>query len=74
MYSAIKNMTESVCGHPVRDRTKDISVTGIVGISLALLAFLLRILARQINHKFGMDDWTLILAMVLRAALHLAVR
>lgn len=57
-------MTESVCGHPVRDRTKDVSVTGLVGISLAILAFLLRILARQMNHTFGMDDLTLIIAMV----------
>lgn len=57
-------MTESMCGHPVRDRTHDVSVTGIVGISLAMLTFLLRMLARKMNHKFGIDDWALIIAMV----------
>ena len=73
MDAAIKNMTESACGHPVRDRTKDISITGLVGISLALLTFLLRMLAKLINHKFGVDDWALVVAMVAHTVLHLTV-
>jgi hypothetical protein len=56
-------MTQAACGYPVRNRTKDISVTGVVGISLAMFTLMLRVLARQINHQFGMDDWTLIIAM-----------
>jgi hypothetical protein len=64
MSLAIKNITEATCGLPQRNRTKAVSITGVVGISLAMLAFLLRLLARTINHQFGMDDWTMIIAMV----------
>ena len=60
----IKNMTETICGQPRRDRSNAVSITGIVGISLTMVAFLLRILARRVHHQFGMDDWTMIIAMV----------
>jgi hypothetical protein len=65
MSSVIKNMTETVCGKQPRDRSNAVSITGIVGVSLAMTTFLLRILARAVHHQFGMDDWTMILAMVL---------
>lgn len=57
-------MTETICGQPQRDRSYAVSVTGIVGISLAMIAFVLRILARKLHRQFGMDDWTIIIAMV----------
>jgi hypothetical protein len=68
----IKNMTETVCGQPQRDRSHAVSVTGIVGISLAMIAFVLRIVARKLHRQFGMDDWTIIIAMVFpsRTLLH----
>ncbi|OCL08806.1 hypothetical protein AOQ84DRAFT_317837, partial [Glonium stellatum] len=63
-----KNASESACGAPVRDRTKAVSVTGIVGGALALLAVSLRLLARRPGAgggEFGLDDWTIIGTMLL---------
>lgn len=57
-------MTETVCGKQPRDRSNAVSITGIIGVSLAMITFLLRIIARAVHHQFGMDDWTMILAMV----------
>jgi hypothetical protein len=57
-------MTESICRRPLRNRTKAVSIPGIVGISLALPAFILRLLARMMSSQFGMDDWAMIVAMV----------
>jgi hypothetical protein len=64
MSKATENITAEICGWPLRDRTRSVSVTGIVGISLAMMIFLLRIIARTKTHQFGMDDWTMIMAMV----------
>lgn len=58
-------MTETICGKPRRDRSNAVSITGIVGISLAMITFLLRVLARIVHHQLGIDDWTMITAMVL---------
>jgi hypothetical protein len=59
-----KNITEEVCHQPLRDRTKIISITAIVGFVLASLAVMLRILSRIKSGQPGMDDWTIIAAMV----------
>ena len=64
MSKATANLTAEICGWPLRDRTRSVSVTGIVGISLAMVTFLLRIIARTKTQQFGMDDWTMIMAMV----------
>lgn len=61
---ATKNVTEAICQQPLRDRTKAVSVAAIIGISLAALALILRLLARTLSRQFGMDDWTMIAAMV----------
>ncbi|KAK0113101.1 hypothetical protein ONS95_014805 [Cadophora gregata] len=58
-----KSITESICSRPIRDRTNTVSVTAIVGVSLALLALLLRLLSRIKSRRPGMDDWTMIIAM-----------
>ncbi|PVH75952.1 hypothetical protein DL98DRAFT_465808 [Cadophora sp. DSE1049] len=58
-----RNMTEAICHQPLRDRSKLVSTAGLVGIALSLLAVVLRILARAIGGQFGMDDWTMIVAM-----------
>lgn len=57
-------MTEAICHQPRRDRSKLVSTAGLVGVALSLLVFALRILARAIGGQFGMDDWTMIVAMV----------
>jgi hypothetical protein len=57
-------MTEAICHRPLRNRTKAISITAIVGISLALLAFVLRALARMTTGQFGIDDWAMTAAIV----------
>ena len=64
IFKVTKNISETTCGDPQRDRTKSVSVTGLVGITLAMLVFLLRIIARTRNRQFGMDDWTMVMAMV----------
>ena len=59
----MRNMTEAI-GGPSRDRTKTISVTGIVGLTLALFTLGLRIWARITAEQFGMDDWIMVTGMV----------
>ncbi|KAH6704158.1 hypothetical protein BKA61DRAFT_560083 [Leptodontidium sp. MPI-SDFR-AT-0119] len=58
-----KYITESICNRPLRNRTNIVSITAIVGVSLALLAVMLRFLSRMKSRKPGMDDWTMIIAM-----------
>ncbi|KAJ5506007.1 hypothetical protein N7453_004964 [Penicillium expansum] len=62
-----KNVTTSACGAPIRDRTKIVSYAGVVGGIIALLAFVLRMLARLscCGGMFGVDDWTMVLTMAL---------
>ena len=48
----------------MRDRRGTVSITGIVGMSLALITFLVRLMARMITGKLEMDDWTVMVAMV----------
>ena len=64
MLIATKYITERSCNLPLRNRTNTISVTAIVGVSLALLAVMLRLLSRIKSRKPGMDDWAMIIAMV----------
>ncbi|KAJ0415818.1 GMC oxidoreductase [Aspergillus carlsbadensis] len=61
-----KNVSSTSCGAPIRDRTKAVSITGLAGGALALLAFVLRIIARLpcCGGKIGMDDWTMALTML----------
>ncbi|CZT07021.1 related to integral membrane protein PTH11 [Rhynchosporium agropyri] len=58
-----KYVTESICNRPFRNRTNVISITAIVGVSLALLAVILRFVSRMKSRKPGMDDWTMAIAM-----------
>lgn len=37
-----KNTTETLCEKPVRDRTKAVSYGGIIGMVIALVAYILR--------------------------------
>ncbi|KAH8799058.1 hypothetical protein F5884DRAFT_132566 [Xylogone sp. PMI_703] len=48
-------MTEVACGQPKRDRTTLVSVTGIVGVSFALVIFIIRVVAKALYSHFGMD-------------------
>lgn len=61
---ATKTLTEAICYRPIRNRTKAVSITAIVGISLALLTFILRVLARMTSGQFGIDDWAITAAIV----------
>ncbi|KAL1999071.1 hypothetical protein VTN02DRAFT_5106 [Thermoascus thermophilus] len=62
-----QNITETACGAPVRNRTKAVSVTGVVGGVVAFIVFCLRMISRLpcFGGQFGMDDWTMILTMTL---------
>lgn len=54
------------CDAPIRDRTKTVSYAGVVGGIVALVAFVLRMIARLrcCGGTFGWDDWTMALTMV----------
>ena len=62
---ATKKISATICHQLLRDRSKAISITSIVGASLALLSFILRLWARMIASQFGLDDWNMIAAMVI---------
>ncbi|GFF34748.1 hypothetical protein IFM61606_04720 [Aspergillus udagawae] len=64
---ATKNVTSSACGVPIRDRTGAVSITGVVGGVLALVAFVLRMIARLpcCGGQFGIDDLAMIVTMAL---------
>jgi hypothetical protein len=64
IWIVTKNITEEICNRPLRNRTKTVLITAIIGISLALLAVMLRLLSRMKSGRPGMDDWTIIVAMV----------
>ncbi|KAL4861092.1 hypothetical protein BDV12DRAFT_208365 [Aspergillus spectabilis] len=55
----------TACGAPVRDHTKMVSIAGLVGGALAVLAFALRMVARLpcCGGQLGMDDLTMALTM-----------
>lgn len=63
---ATKNVTTMACHAPVRDRTKTVSYAGVAGGIIALIAFILRMIARLrcCGGTFGWDDWTMALTMV----------
>ncbi|RHZ61788.1 putative integral membrane protein [Aspergillus thermomutatus] len=62
-----KNVTTSACGQPIRDRTRVVSIAGVAGGVLAVIAFALRMIARLpcCGGQFGMDDLAMILTMSL---------
>jgi hypothetical protein len=61
-----KNVSMATCGQPLRNKTKAIWIPGIVGCILAIVAVILRMLARltTAGGQFGMDDYVLLVAMV----------
>ncbi|ESZ98764.1 hypothetical protein SBOR_0870 [Sclerotinia borealis F-4128] len=55
-----KNVTETMCSAPVRNRTQAVSHIGVIGGCVALLAFFLRILSSVVTvRQWGMDDWAM---------------
>ncbi|OQE13125.1 hypothetical protein PENFLA_c054G04151 [Penicillium flavigenum] len=62
-----KNVTSTACGAPIRDHTKIVSHAGVAGGIIALVAFILRMLARLncCGGIFGADDWTMMLTVAL---------
>ncbi|KAJ5272141.1 hypothetical protein N7524_005410 [Penicillium chrysogenum] len=62
-----KNVTSTACGAPIRDHTKIVSHAGVAGGIVALVAFILRMLARLscCGGIFGADDWTMMLTVAL---------
>lgn len=65
-FPATKNVTATACHAPVRDRTAVVSVVGMAGMAVAILAFILRICARFrcCGGHFGWDDGTMVFTMV----------
>lgn len=69
--AATKNTTQTLCGAPIRDRTKAVSVSGIVGGIFALIAYILRMVSRlpQFGGTLGWDDAVMTFVVVLVAPL-----
>lgn len=65
-WKATKNVTMTMCGAVVRDRTKAVSAPAIAGGVVALLVFCMRMASRlpQYGGQFAMDDWMMLLTMV----------
>ncbi|KAG5290871.1 CFEM domain-containing protein [Histoplasma capsulatum G186AR] len=62
-----QRISDLKCGRPIRDRTKVVSIAGVVGGGVAFLAFILRMMARLPffnGGPFGMDDVMIIVAMI----------
>ncbi|KAF2084270.1 hypothetical protein K490DRAFT_75929 [Saccharata proteae CBS 121410] len=66
-----KNATETLCGAPVRDRTREVSYTGVIGGILALIAYILRMIARlpKFGGEIGADDWVMTATVLIVAPL-----
>ncbi|KAF2142053.1 GMC oxidoreductase [Aplosporella prunicola CBS 121167] len=62
-----KNATESLCDAPIRDNTKAVSYTGVIGGIIALVAYILRMVSRlpQFGGKVGWDDAVMTFAVLL---------
>lgn len=61
-----KNVTLSSCGAEHRDRTKHVSYIGVGGAIIALIAIVMRLLARlpALGGDFGWDDAVMLLTLV----------
>ncbi|PGH01028.1 hypothetical protein GX51_05464 [Blastomyces parvus] len=61
-----KRISENLCGHPERDRTSLISISGVVGAAVAFAAFILRMITKvpYFGGQFHADDWAIAVAMV----------
>ncbi|KAJ5918281.1 hypothetical protein N7454_010656 [Penicillium verhagenii] len=66
-----KNVTETACGAPIRNRTDIVFYSGVIGGVIALVACILRVIARLgcCGGIFGWDDLTMMLTMCLLVAL-----
>jgi len=62
--TATKNITETMCDSLPRDKTNTVLVTAMVGVSLSLIAVILRLLSRMKSRQPGIDDWMIVIAMV----------
>lgn len=61
-----KNVSMTMCGQPVRDKSIEPLAIGMVFGGLALLTFILRILSKFSKGRvMGMDDWMMIANVVL---------
>ncbi|KAH9845359.1 Glucose-methanol-choline (GMC) oxidoreductase [Teratosphaeria destructans] len=61
-----KNTTQTICSRPIRDRTKAVSVPGVVGGVLAVIAYVLRMVSRLpcFGDQLGWDDLVLGIAVL----------
>ena len=60
---AMEKYSYTTCGLEGEDRTKLVSVTGVVGLVLAVIVYILRMYVKN-KTGFGMDDYVISLAMV----------
>lgn len=58
VYTASKNTTATLCSHPVRDHTHLVSYSGVIGLAIAILAYLLRISGKVQSPCSGGIRWT----------------
>jgi hypothetical protein len=64
--SASQNATQTLCKQPVRNDSKTVSYSGVIGGVLALLAYALRMVSRmpRFGGQLGWDDAVLTVAML----------
>ena len=66
LSSASQNATQTLCKQPVRNESKTVSYSGVIGGVLALLAYTLRMVSRmpRFGGQLGWDDAVLTVAML----------
>jgi hypothetical protein len=69
--TAAKKFLQELLGAPIRDKTKQGTYTSLIVGGVAVLAFILRAIARlpQFGGKWGADDWVMTAAIVCDSAL-----
>ncbi|KAH7002961.1 hypothetical protein EDB82DRAFT_549392 [Fusarium venenatum] len=68
----VQSYSKNTCGAPSRDRTTLVWVIGVVFLSLGLLGFILRVMARVVvgTQTWGADDWVMLLAVAMMIPLN----
>ncbi|KAL3472594.1 hypothetical protein BJX99DRAFT_272830 [Aspergillus californicus] len=63
-----KNATNTACGLPSSDDTTVFPITNIVGLVVAILSVVVRVVNRLSDRRFGWDDYLIILSLLFAAA------
>jgi hypothetical protein len=64
-FAAAQNFSYTTCDYPSSDDTTVYPIVNVVGIIVAIVAVALRVTNRVVGARLGLDDYTILLALVL---------